>query len=186
MKTLILLIFLLVPAQLWAFNPLVVCSGEPAAAASCATCSEDQASTDGTTNNDIIANATGQSFQVSKNGTLCYIDIYMAYIQDNSQIEVRWGNTANLTEYQASKILTFTSTDDVQYQRFTFDTKANVSTGTTYYLGVVKNSGTTVISKRNNVGTYANGNLYNALSAGWNMNNSSVTYDFNFKVGLCD
>lgn len=131
-----------------------------------------------------LTEARGTSFQVSENGNIYSISVYISAHTVNGTITVRWGPDADLTStyYDEATSDTITGISDIEVVMPDHD---SITASTTYYIGVVKDSGTMSIGRDDPTANYPNGNFRQADS-GWNMNNDHTTYDIIFNVKLCD
>lgn len=122
------------------------------------------------------SHAYGQSFEVTQNGTLSAISLEFQTYSGNAT--VRWGTSADLTTYEAEATMDVNESSE----KFVFATKGSVSTSTTYYFGLIENSGTVVfyLSSSDVYGDY-----YYDASTTWNMSYVAALC-MSFRVYLCD
>jgi hypothetical protein len=123
--------------------------------------------------------AYGRSFTPSSSGQIYSIWVYISYAAASSEVELRWGTSSNLTTYEASHTMEVTSGS---WNEFVFATNGNVSASTTYYFGMVENSGDARFAYE---GTGGPGRLY-ASSPGWDMDSIQPVHNVAYKIDLCD
>ena len=129
--------------------------------------------------------ARGQSFQCSA-GSLSAIDIAIGFTS-GAELEVRVGTTADLSTYSATKTYTVPGDGDDQFHKIIFDTPVSVSASTTYYFGIVENSGDARISySGDEYGSSSLSRRDGTSGDTWNLTTVSSAIDLRFKVYLCD
>jgi hypothetical protein len=153
---------------------------------SCASCSVtlDESDNTGAAGQGLTTWSKGQSFRVSTTDPICSIEIVFNASYSGT-MEVRWGTTANLTTYEATKSDSFSS---VSSHNFVFDDKVAPSADTDIFFSMIKTAGT-VQPDRSSSDTYdcspGDCKFYYADGADWDMDSSSAT-DLAFKVYQCD
>lgn len=151
----------------------------------CLTDSVDQEQTDTSYETGMASTSRGQSFVVSKAGKISAIEISFNRNASDGDIEVRWGTSANLSTYIASATGTVTADG---WLKFTFETKGDVSTGTTYYFAAMNAGGNDIeVHSDRTDPEYTSGQYYYGASAeSWDMTNTISDRDLAFRVYLCD
>lgn len=191
MKRLILiflLCFCFVQAQ--AKTVTVVVGGAPAAAG-CTTYSADASLSGGSASNETIplwsANAKGQSFKVTQNGSIKAVSFHSGYVAGSGDIVMRVGKQADLNTVGSTvieKTLTVSASGDILFE---FDSELAVTTDDICYWALKRADGNTTDARMSMIpNAYADGNAVVGASSDWNMTSNDAPNDFRFVVYLCD
>jgi hypothetical protein len=170
---------------------MVVSGGGVAAAPACAAgtvnayADTSALSGDGNSNitNDLIY-AIGQSFQVSSEGTVYSILIYIGYSTGTNNVTMRLGTSTNLSDgnYLVEKTISVTSTG---WKEFVFDTHPSIAASTTYYFGVTASGTDEYWARHDTSGDYTHGISLYGYGTTWLINNDGGKQML-FQVKLCN
>lgn len=182
-KYFLIIAILLLPNPAWSWlgpaNPASPCVVGAVAAGECATGTTD-VEYDYTGGASALTDAAiGRTFIPTQSKNLYSIWIYIGYASAGSEVEVRWGTTADLTTYVAAKSQVVTT---ASWNEFIFETKGNVTASATYYIGLAEVSGDARIGY---LSTGGPGKL-TASSAGFNLDGFIEGWNISYKVDLCD
>ena len=160
------------------------------------TCTADQTQTTENSQYFTIDAATshGQSFKVSKNGSICSLTV-RTYDQGTGTptIQCRVGENSNLTTGYLGSTLTHVDSSDQWTETdiemtYPAANRPAVSTGTTYYWGCTLTSAYASAMKLvySSSNLYADGNRRYGSGTTWNMGTNVPEQDMYFIVKMCE
>jgi len=124
-----------------------------------------------------------QSFQVGSSGKISSIEIYCIEASGTENIEMRWGTGTDLSSSYSGRETVSVSTTG--WTKFTFETKGDVSTGTTYYFAIQGEEASYIIFGGDNTSSsYSGGNYFFGTSS-WGIGTTFANRDMLFRVNLC-
>jgi hypothetical protein len=144
--------------------------------------------TPGDSNGNLYSTSVvGQSFQVSENGNIYSVVIYVSAATGTANITIRWGPSSDLTDatgtyYDEVTVSNISSADDYEFILPNHDA---ITASTTYYIGFMASTNTTLYIRRDADDGYAGGAYYYS-AAGWDMATTVGSVDCLFAVKLCD
>jgi hypothetical protein len=130
----------------------------------------------------------GQSFQVANDGTIRSILVSLTPGAGSGNVTLRWGTNIDLTTYTDEVTIALSGADVFTLHEFVLPSHTVVTTGTTYYFGVMgamDYSGTPYIG-RSSTSTYANGHAYYGGFDLWSYWVDDSPKDVIFQVKLCN